>query len=45
MKDQKDRKLMDSVHENYYLTVLRVADAAVVRPGRFWSDAFLTDGH
>lgn len=37
---------MDSVHDmNYYLIVLRVADAAVMRPGWFWSDAFLTDGH
>lgn len=27
------------------LMVLHVADATVVRPWRFWSDAFLTDGH
>lgn len=25
--------------------LLRVADAAVVRPGRLWGDAFLTQGH
>ena len=27
------------------LSYLHVADAAVMRPGWLWNDAFLTDGH
>lgn len=37
--------MRNSVHEYHRLIILRVADAAVVCPGRFWSNAFLTDGH
>lgn len=33
------------VLENNRSLVLHVADAAVVRPGRLRSDAFLTEGH
>lgn len=37
-------KMKDCVGESLFL-LLRVADAAVVRPGRLWGDAFLAEGH